>query len=279
MKNLFVLLSVCMIVVIILTSLPGCGVKSLDSTATTSQIPSTASSDELIAASSNFVVPDWFTDYPSIIKEYQNFIDYLINHNADIENALDNNIFNAPTSDSTLSYHWGCMQSEANLHIYYNKETPNVYYSQPISDIKNAFGYAIKDINGDGSSELILLFQDYTVFAVFSTVNGKPNLLDAFWSRHRCNIDATGLLYVYSSGGASDWDYTTYQISQDDSQLLQVEKYGIESDSGAGSTVHYYKVINDEKQTISEAEFTEYTTKFSAISTKDAGLTFTPLFN
>ena len=59
------------------------------------------------------------------------------------------------------------------------------------------FGYALKDLNGDASDELILMRKDHHVAAIFTMVNGKPVLTttdlfyDAVW------IDTEGLVHFY----------------------------------------------------------------------------------
>lgn len=62
---------------------------------------------------------------------------------------------------------------------------------------ENNFGYALKDLNVDGSDELILMRKDHHVAAIFTMVNGKPVLTttdlfyDAVW------IDTEGLVHFY----------------------------------------------------------------------------------
>ena len=281
MNKVFGILATCMILGVMLVSLQGCGTVTAERSKIT---PETTSSDTTETTSSDFTVPNWFTDYPSIINEYRNYIDVLIKDG--IESDAGHNAFPAPTSDRTLSYDWGCMQAEVWRHIYNYKEYPNVYHTQSITDIRNAFGYAIKDINGDGCPELVLLFQDYTVFAIFSTVNGQPNLLDAYWPRNSCAIDAQGIIYTHGSGGAYATLNTSYKISSDGSKLILIQEFGVDGHIGTENKPNYYKIIDGHKTIITESEFEALQKKYPAFDsttaqtiTKNSGLKFIPLFN
>ena len=216
--------------------------------------------------SENFVVPDWFTDYPSIIEEYRIFIDYIIDDN--FEYAYKNSIFESPNGE--LIYNWSCMMIEANIwYKYLSEKKPD------------SFGYALKDLNGNGTPELILLSKDYYVFAVFSLVDNKPYLLDVFWPRHSCVIYDSGLLYNHSSGGATLWDYRTQRISQDGRELLLVELYG---DDGSYLGDGFYKVIDGKKYVIDRSEIDDalkwLRIPFEATAdeiAKNSGLEYIPL--
>ena len=251
-----------MICVLIFVSLSGCEGHNVESSNQISAPGVTVGSPSEL---NEFVMPEWFTDYDSILEEYRRFVDYSIEGGA--RNVFDNNIFGTP--DNNLGYQWDCMKVETNIWSY--RDFPMT---------KEAFGYALKDLNGNGSPELILLLSDYTVLAVFSMAGSEPKLLDAFWPKHRCAIFDSGLLYIESSGGASDWDYTISQVSQDDSELFLVMKYGHSSNDG------YYMVSNGEKHTISESEFRrfqeEYPILFYTVAneiTADSGLELIPLFD
>lgn len=202
-------------------------------------------------------------DYLSIIQEYQIFAEYLIND--DIESVLDNNIFNSPDED--LSYNWGNMLVETNIWYYRN-----------FAKDRDAFGYALKDLNNDGNDELILLLKDYTVLAIFSIFDDYPKLIDAYWPKHRCAIYDSGVIYTLSSSGAASWYYTMQEITSDSIELMTLEEFGMHENN-------YYKVIDGEKNIISKSEFDEINEKYPHLSdtvaneiTKNSGIEFIPLF-
>lgn len=235
---------------------------------------SNTSTDGYPSVSQDFVVPSWARDYPSIIEEFQKYAEYLIKD--DLEGAFDNNVFSTP--DNKLAYNWSCMEIEANIWSY--RDFPKA---------REAFGYALKDLNGNGDTELILILKDYTVLAIFSMSNGMPTLMDAYWPKHRCAILNSGLLYTLTSSGADDWYYKTQKISQDGSELLPTEEFGSTSVDEQSSTTfsdpRYYKVIDGKKAYLSEKEFNDYSNKFPILTnttaseiTKKSGLVFIPLF-
>ena len=138
---------------------------------------------------------------------------------------------------------------------------------------KDVYGYALKDLNGDGSDELILLLEGYTVLDIYSIVDGKLKHLDWYWDRHDCcAIDESGLLYIYNSERVVDWWYTIERLSDDGSELLLVERYGMESfdydTDEEYQEPHYYKVTDgktySEREIITEAEFDEFYEKHPA---------------
>ncbi|MCL2672221.1 MAG: hypothetical protein FWF10_09350 [Clostridiales bacterium] len=151
----------------------------------------------------------------------------------------------------------------------------------------DAFGYAIEDLNKDGTPELILLLRDYSVFAIFTTVDGEPILLGDYYTRHRCAILDSGLLYTWSSSGEDEWEFALQQISPDSRELLYIVQYG----STTGGELeqheqHYYKIIEGTEMIISEMElaaFLEQNPLFGDTTpkeiTKKSGIVFIPLFD
>lgn len=140
---------------------------------------------------------------------------------------------------------------------------------------KDAYGYALKDLNGDGSDELIILLKDYTVLAIYSISDGKSKRVDIFWERHDCYaIDNSGLFYIFNSESAADVWYTIERLSDDGSELLPIERYGIESfdydTDEEYQEPHYYKVTDgktySEREIITEGEFDEFYEKYSVFA-------------
>ncbi len=212
----------------------------------------------------SIVEKTWTVDYSSIIQEYQIFAEYLIND--DIESVLDDNIFNSPDED--FSYNWGNMLAET-----------NIWYYRDFKKDRDAFGYALTDLNNDGNDELILLLKDYTILAIFSTFNNYPKLIDAYWPKHRCAILDSGVIYTLSSSGATNWYYKMQEITSDSIELMTLEEYGMHEN-------YYYKVIGGEKNIISKSEFDEIKERYPNLSdtvaneiTESSGIEFIPLFN
>ena len=270
-RKLFLVALSLIVVFVMFSSVVGCDGDSQDSAQASSDVMLDLSGESM-SFSQDFVVSDWFDDYESILKEYRRFAGFLIDD--DIDGARKNNTFGA--ADINMGYHWGCMIVETNIWSY--REFPKT---------KEAFGFALEDLNGDGNPELILLLQDYTVLAVFSTVESEVKLLDAFYSRHDCGIDNTGTLYTCSSGGAFYFSRSSYKISPDGSELILIEEFGADGYLTGENATFYYKLVNGDKTRISDADFNELSSKFPKRAgndtraykiTQNSGMTYIPLF-
>lgn len=229
---------------------------------------------------------DWMADYPSILQEYRLFVDNMakgkyasVNEDGTI---FDDDVFKSHDAhvDDVLSYHWFCMKFEAN------------FWGGDSSMARDALGYALEDLNRDGIDELILLQDDYTVLAIFSTVNGKPKLLDAYWTRYECAILDSGFLHMRGDDGAGDWVHAIQRVSPDGSELLNVVQYGSRSDRQHPGEQHYYRIENGKEEEISEAELDAFLEQYPFYkgeypdytitpqkTTENSGITFIPLFS
>ena len=155
-------------------------------------------------------------------------------------------------------------------------------YAHELENSEEAYGYALKDLNSNGENDLILLLDDYTVFAVFSLSDGKPVLLGTYLPRIRCAIDSEWTLFARGSGGAAYTQNYIYKISQDDGELLLIEGFGIDGWDEENEESIYYKIVDGEMKRVYKEEIAglwdifrddniEETTKYS-------GLMFLPLF-
>lgn len=146
----------------------------------------------------------------------------------------------SPYSEGTKEYEWesAIIGAAASYHLS-----------------TNAPGYAFCDLNKNGNDELILLLDDYTTLAIFSFADGKPILLDNYWNRKKCTIDADGTLQIYGSGGADTSSFSIFKISDNDKELVLLEEYG--TDGHDPETLHprYYKNSNVNKTPITALEY------------------------
>lgn len=204
-------------------------------------------------------------NYQEIIKSYQEFALYIIDR--DIEAVFQDDVFTLPNIDETLLYYWENMLIETSIWSY-----------RDFLKDKDAFGFALTDLNHDGVDELILLLKDYTTLAIFTIVNNEIKLIDAYWSKHRCAIYDTGILYTLTSSGASQWYYRTQYISPENGELQLLQEYGNSNDK-------YYKINDGEKCVISENEFMEFQKVYPVLSyatanniTEKSGIEFRLLF-
>ncbi len=223
---------------------------------------------------------DWMVDYSSILQEYRLFVDNMASGKYASVNEdgiiFDDDVFKSPVQGD-LSGHWFYMKHDANLWEVWDMA-------------RSFFGYALEDLNGDGSDELILLEDEYKVLAIFSTVNGKPKLLDAYWSRYECAILDSGLLHTMGSDGAGDWVHAIQQLSPDSSELLNVVQVGSRMDENWDE--HYYRIEDGKEEEINETELDTYFEQYPFYkgeypnynitpqkTTENSGITFIPLFS
>ena len=150
-------------------------------------------------------------------------------------------------------------------------------------------GYATKDLNGDGMDELVLLNNEYYIMAIFSYADGNPILLGNYWPRNSCWIDGDGLLHNHGSSGA---DYSTnavYKIADGGKELELIVEYGTNGYEWIEDVAYtiYYKLVNGEKKTITEAEYQALNEQYGKYLGSIAGseatkeyseLTFTSLY-
>jgi hypothetical protein len=157
------------------------------------------------------------------------------------------------------------------------------YYSYS-PHYKYGCGYDIKDLNGDGTDELILLNADYTVVALFTFSNAKPVLLGNYHPRNTCWIDGEGRIHVDSQGSSTDVHHQIYRLDANASSLTLLEEYG--SDTILFPSTHYYQVVNGQKKRITEENYKALVLQhgtYNGLSGKEAtaeyaGLSFTRIF-
>ena len=154
---------------------------------------------------------------------------------------------------------------------------------------KLSCGYAIKDLNGDGVDELVLLTDDYMVCAIFSITDGKPILLGNYRTRHSAWIDEKGWIHEHGSGGADNSMNAVYKIADGGASMELIAEFGTNGHEWIGDTAYtkYYKLVNGEKVSITESEYfslNEQYTKYlgthaGAEATKNySNLTFISLY-
>ncbi|MCL2049583.1 MAG: hypothetical protein FWG87_12760 [Defluviitaleaceae bacterium] len=199
--------------------------------------------------------PDKFADYASIIEEYRRFAGYSIE-------GYDR--------ASVQDIEWYSRGWLGSVIISTYIDTPRT---------KNDYSYAIVDLNGNGSPELILAMGDSIVCAVFSMVDGKPKLLHEFWQRYTCEIDTAGTIRTSGYGGAGWTDFEVYTISQD--ELVRIDAFGLDGWNQVANEQSYYRMADGTKKNITESEFEALYALFSDTlhSTRNSRIEFVPLFD
>lgn len=223
--------------------------------------------------------PD-FTSYDGILSAYETIVKKISKYNqADWINGKFDAIFDISDNESYDIFHqifYGGVQAMP-TETYFGQE-----YAKGGN---NAYGYAKKDINGDGVEELILLNDNYEIFAIFSIKGGRAVLVDGAAGAW---IDENGYLRKSKgTGGIVSRDGEVFVYQLDGAKLKNKIAVGYKVNiylQKAG----WYKIdgvnkvsISDEEGKALYAEYDilprgycsdEYTRTFS-------GIEFTPLFS
>ncbi|MBQ8441245.1 MAG: hypothetical protein IJX19_11325 [Clostridia bacterium] len=147
---------------------------------------------------SNTVVD--FASYESILSTYHklieirpNYYDWIWDYPTAAETALPLFTF---VSDETWQefYHLASLTNE-----YYPNRSGSGY-EWYTTEATATFGYTYRDLNDDGSDELILLTEDYKLLAIYTMKDGRPLRVEDVWGRIvSCIIDEKNRLHIFDS--------------------------------------------------------------------------------
>lgn len=223
-------------------------------------------------------VPD-FSSYDGIISAYKTIVNSFSDYETYdwIEGDFDS-IFTITDNDTYDIFHrifWRGIQV---------RPTETYFGQDYASDGDNSYGYAKKDLNGDGIEELILLRDNYKIFALFTMKNGKALFVDGVLGTW---IDGNGRIYKeLATGGLVDRDGEAFVYEFDGEKLRCV--------IGVGYRVNiylkkegWYKIEGDTKTEISAQEGEALYAEFDVIPSRYnieeytrtfSGIKFIPLF-
>lgn len=223
-----------------------------------------------------------FSSYDSILSMYKNMVSvYSDCHESKWIDGEYDNMFSFPDNASYEMFN----------RIFYSGYLfrPTMYYygGAYAENGDNAYGYAKKDLNSDGTEELILMTDSFYIIAIFTMKDGKAVLLDTYLPRRSCWIDENGLIRVHAWVGPGDRDSEYY--------LYNVADGALECQFGIGCIYNIYlkpdncyKIEEGEKIFISDDEWDELYSQYDISPynvseveyTKNfADLEFVPLFD
>ncbi len=116
------------------------------------------------------------------------------------------------------------------------------------------FGYALKDINGDGVDELFYLRSDNVIYSIFTFSCDNTVMLDVFHSKHECRILKDGSILTVITEAE---DYVTYTISTLPKKGIELETKMFFSIQGE----YNFKSVDGKHSTITRQEFDEFVSK------------------
>ena len=230
--------------------------------------------------------PGLMFDYDEVLWCYKYAVDY---YNLDSYKIIDNLI------DRFIHIYGKFFLNETEKEWFIKIATsgyilhPGRYVDHRLEN-NNARGYAKKDLNGDGTEELVLLNSDYTIVALFSMHEGKPILLQEFWNRCKGMIDKNGYVHIFGSGGADVQSHEIYKVADGGGSLEPLYEFGLDGHEWVDdvAVTKYYKTENGEKKYITEEEYNtileqsnEYlgNKSITEVTKTDSGLQFRSLFS
>ncbi len=183
-------------------------------------------------------------EYITVLEDYALLVENLFSPS--FENDINSGKFKSPNPN--LEYEWFNMIVDSLNGL----DEPNI----------SSFGYALKDINSDGITELILLREDYFVLAVFTLDSDKVQLLDAYWYKHIGMILESGELLTLTTSSANIYEYNIQTLSAQSTELSVVKTFG-ENENG------YYEVVDTEITILDEQSFNSVLSQYPNISSDE----------
>jgi len=131
----------------------------------------------------------------------------------------------------------------------------------PREAAEGSLGYAVKDINGDGIPELLLLekgswgagAEGTAMCALYTLQNRKPVLIGQYWSRSRGHLGADGRLFTAGSSSAFTAYLDSYELKPGAGELTHMTEYYM--DVGNRGEPCWVMVSNGEEEAITEKQF------------------------
>jgi len=165
----------------------------------------------------------------------------------------------------------GCLDLYENRSALFSERESKIY-----SELRNladtTYGsvcYTIRDVNKDGTDELIFTSADpYHMLNLLTLKDNKPVMLDFFWSgtnNHVGSIDENGVVYKEAYGKGDNYHYYIKEIIA--GELVGLE-FGVLDRDIDDAEVEYYKDENGTYTVIPESEFYEIREQYDHVFSK-----------
>ena len=126
-------------------------------------------------------------------------------------------------------------------------------------DTVGDLGYGFKDMDGNGTPELILLSRYTSIRAVFTLVNRKPVLLEVCFGKGTYFIFATNNRFFMARDTVTDnvEEMKLYTCHVDGGKMAYDSVYGHVYDQEKKETLEYYQMVDGNRVIIDEETFNE----------------------
>lgn len=115
--------------------------------------------------------------------------------------------------------------------------------------------YTYADLNQDGELEFIYYRKDGFIHAIFTIVDGEPQMVDVFWSKRKARITQSGDIMILANDGAG-MSVSVVQLIPNSTEYNTVAEFGVIGFAETGT--QYYKVIDGSPVAIDEQRFNEW---------------------
>lgn len=172
--------------------------------------------------------------YSEVLANYKNAVNSIADGTFDLDTALDN----FPYISESESYKW--------VNMF--RELSDAYKESVIEP-----GYALYDIDKDGTNELFLINKNHDISAMFTISEGNVKFLDAYWARYYATLCEDNTVFTHGAGGADNFEDVLYKLS--DGKLVEILSFGCEKGN-------YYKVTDGEHSDITPEEYRTQTNSY-----------------
>ena len=187
-------------------------------------------------------------EYAGVINDYKKMVEFRLSDEFD-------GVWTDEITPIIDIYKYGEMQGDLGIAL-----TELVDFINDPS--KDSFGYVISDINSDGTPELLWTVSDPNIIvAVFTVSLGRAQLVDAFWSRYRCNVTKDGQLLTMGSNGASYTVFSVKELEKNSTKLTTVAEFGTDFDVEKQLDL-YYEIIDGKTEYIDRDRFDELASQY-----------------
>ncbi len=148
------------------------------------------------------------------------------------EMYLEKGYMNSP--DESFDFNWNRMLNDMLSGLEQPKTTD--------------FGYALKDINGDGINELFFIRSDNTILSMFTMFLDNTTMLDTFYSARKCILLDNGNILTVTQEGSEYITYNVRNLPHKRGKLEEIMVVGMQGNE-------YFKTIEGKKTPITKEEF------------------------
>ncbi|MBQ9760171.1 MAG: hypothetical protein IJW16_02355 [Clostridia bacterium] len=156
------------------------------------------------------------SDYDGVLNAYRALVEKLL-YIAPNPSTLGE----TETLDSLFSFEYPS-DYEKLYKLYNHLYRTRPQYPDSQERLLSAYGYTLRDLNKDGSDELILMTDTYNILAIYTLQDGKPVPLDYFRSLgDTAWIDAQNRLHVYrENSNPSHYSYVLEITAEGKEEVL-----------------------------------------------------------